>query len=206
MALDSYSGLKTGIADFIARADTTAMVDYAIDLCEAWMNRKLRTHEMETTNGSLTVSSGVITHPADFLQWKQIGVTSNGVRLQLEPLALEQRSFYDDGTSDLPGWYSVRGGSTLLVPSPDATYTYDGTYYQKIPALSDTNTVNWVITNHPDLYLYGSLAQTEAFFTDDARIAGWKSFAEQAMNEVLEANAKKDFGQVPSMRVRGPVY
>lgn len=207
MALDSYAGLKTGIADFLGRSDTTASVDYMIDLCEAWLNENLRTHDMETTNGSMTASSGLIAHPSDFLGWKNLSVTSNGTRYQLQPLPLEGRSFYDDGNTDMPRYYTVRGGSTLLVPAPDSsTYTYEGTYYQKIPALTDAASINWVLTNHPGAYLFGSLANAESFYKDDSRIPGWKSLAQEALMGILERAKKADLGQVPVMRYQGPVY
>ncbi len=206
MALDSYSGLKAEIADWTGKQDTTARVDTFIDLAESWLNKSLRTYEMETTNGSLTVSSGLITHPTDFLGWKNITTTSNGLRYQLQPISLEQRTFYDDGVAGRPLKYVVRGGSTVLVPTPDSSYIVEGTYYQKIPALGASVTQNWVLTSHPELYLFGALMAAEAFYKDDPRIQGWSQLAGEKLAETIQAYRNANFGQVPTMVVDAPVY
>jgi hypothetical protein len=58
--------------------------------------------------------------------------------------------------------------------------------------LSDSNTTNWLLDDHPDLYLFGSLARAEAYLKDDERVAFWKSAEDEALSEVIrEANQKR---------------
>jgi hypothetical protein len=33
-------------------------------------------------------------------------------------------------------------------------------YSQKVPALSDSATTNWLLTSHPDAYLFGTLTMS----------------------------------------------
>ena len=49
MALDTYTNLKTAIANFLARDDLTSEIDDFIDLTEAEFNRELRIRAMETS-------------------------------------------------------------------------------------------------------------------------------------------------------------
>lgn len=204
MALDSYLGLIGAVQEFLGRGDaTTARVDYGIDLCEAWFNKELRVREMETTNGSFTATNAVISHPSDWLAWKNLGYSIGGTRYQLRPLPLEGRSQFSDGSTGPPMFYVPRNDGTLLVPTPDASYTYDGTYWQKVPALSGSVSSNWVLASYPDAYLFGTLVAMESFYVGDQRVPMWKNFAEQALRGIRRS---ADPGQVMAMRPEFPVY
>lgn len=204
MALDSYLGLIGAVQEFLGRGDaTTARVDYGIDLCEAWFNKELRVREMETTNGSFTATNSVISHPSDWLAWKNLGYTIGGIRYQLKPLQSEARGQFSDGSTGPPMFYMSRNDGTLLIPSPDASYTYDGTYWQKVPALSASVSTNWVLSSYPDAYLFGTLTAMESFYVGDQRVPMWRNFAEEALRGIRRS---ADPGQVMVMRTEYPVY
>ena len=207
MALDSYLGLITAVGDFTARSDmTTAKVDYFIDLAENYFNANLRTHEMETTNGSLTYSNGAITNPADFLGWKRLTLVSSGTRYPLYPLTQEQNETVDDGTTGQPVNYIVRGTQTLLRPTPDSSsYTIDGTYYQKVPALGPSQTTNWILSNYSDAYLFGALSMTEAFIQNDPRIPLWKQLFAESIRGVVKTDQRRA-AAIGVMTPEYPVY
>ena len=46
MALTTYEELKSSIADYLNRSDLTSVIPDFVTLCEADMNRTLRTREM----------------------------------------------------------------------------------------------------------------------------------------------------------------
>ena len=48
-------------------------------------------------------------------------------------------------------------------PAPDTAYTGYLSYYKSFGALSDTNTTNYILNNHPGIYLYGSLYHAANF-------------------------------------------
>ena len=56
MALDTYDGLKSAVADKLGRSDLTTQINDFIDIFEAEFNRRLKTQEMKTTT-TLTLSS-----------------------------------------------------------------------------------------------------------------------------------------------------
>lgn len=208
MAINNYPGLIAAIQEFQGRADlTTAKVDHFIDLAENYFNSNLRTHEMETTNGSFTVSSGQISNPSDLLQWKRLTSSTGGTTKLLGPLTSEQAAMIDDGTTGEPAYYYVRGDKTLLVPTPDsAAYTIAGTYYQKIPALSDSQSANWITTNYADAYFYPVMAMAEAFIKNDMRLQVWEPLLRQAVDGIQRTSRNKGFGQVGVMVTEYPVY
>lgn len=202
MALDTYLGLVAEIGNWTGRSDmTTARVDGFIDLTEAWFNKNLRVQEMETTNGSLTYSTNSITNPTDWASWKHMHLVSNGTRYQLQPIAREQADAFDDGTTGVPAYYYVSGSATKLVPTPDSTaYTISGTYYQKIPPLGPSQSTNWLLTAHPDAYLFGALSMTEGFLADDNRINTWTQMFGEAVSGIKKTNDNQS-GQIVQMRI-----
>ena len=67
MALDSYTNLKTAIANFLARDDLSSEIDDFIDLTEADLNRRLRIRAMENVS-SFTIDSETEALHTGFLQ------------------------------------------------------------------------------------------------------------------------------------------
>lgn len=204
----NYAALIAEVIDYSHRGDTTtARVDGWIDQVESYLNANLRVNEMETANGSLTYSNGAITHPSDFLGWKNIACTSNGTRYQLKPINHEQANLLDDGTTGMPQFYYVRGNKTVLIPTPDSSsYTFQGTYFQKIPGLSASVTTNWVIDNYPETYLYGTLVMGGGFWEDEPRISIWKNYFDAAVSNIQRTQTERNWGQVGTLRTDYPVY
>ena len=58
MALDTYSNLKTTIANYLNRSDLTSNLGDFITLTEARLNRELRVREMINTDTSTTTVAG----------------------------------------------------------------------------------------------------------------------------------------------------
>ena len=57
----------------------------------------------------------------------------------------------------------------MVTPTPSGATSLSIDYYQRIPALTSSNTTNWLLTDHPHLYLYTSLLHATPFLMDDAR-------------------------------------
>ena len=87
--------------------------------------------------------------------------------------------------------YSVVGTALLLAPAPsEVGSVIKITYYQRLPALSVSATTNWLLTAHPDLYLFGTLTVASAFLKDDERTGIWKNAWDEALGEVMAAGIK----------------
>ena len=201
MSLDSYANLKLEVAAYLDRSDTSVTsggIDTFIDLAEAWFNRNLRVRQMTDSTSALTVTSGVITHPTGWLKWKQVVMTTIPIvelDITTEKAALAIDSSNQPGT---PSKVIVRGSSSIVWPLPDSTssYTYRGIWYTAIPALSGSNTTNWLLTAYPDAYLYGSLLQSTARgFQNDGRVQLWQAAFEQVVGEINASAADDEMGQ-----------
>ena len=53
-----------------------------------------------------------------------------------------------------PRKYAITGVNFEVFPEPASATTYQLTYFQTLPALSNSNTTNWLLSKHPDLTPY----------------------------------------------------
>lgn len=196
MALDTYAALQAAVADYLARSDLTTQIPDFIALNESRMNKVLRTRYQETV-ASITIDASTEALPTDFLEARTFVLSSspNVVLEYLAPTDLE--TTYASGAAGKPLNFSIIGSNFKFGPSPDATYTGSLTYYAKIPALSNANTSNWLLTNYPDLYLYGTLMEAAPFTASDERIPIWMGLYDRAIAGLSQADERARWNGSP---------
>jgi hypothetical protein len=57
-------------------------------------------------------------------------------------------------------------------------------------SLSDSNTTNTILTNYPDLYLYGALAESAPFIMQDDRLKTWAGLYKEALKNANESSSR----------------
>jgi len=208
MSISNYPELKSAISNWLARGDLDNIVSDLVTLAEARINNDVRTRQMEAIVTidpvSLSPIESALEIPDNFMELKQIIVTSNDMECLLKYIDESSAALYLNNTS-VPIFFSRRGDYFLLVPNPDsAEYTYSLYYYARIPALSDNNVTNWLLTNNPNIYLYASLLEASPYLKDDARIDVWLT---AYINAVEKLNAADLNSKYPSsdLRIRGDV-
>ena len=201
MAINTYSTLQTAVANWLDRNDLTDRIPEFISLAEATFNRVLRLRAMETTVADATPSgSKEDALPSGYLQMREIHLSTTPV-VSLAYITPEIMYRIRAGsTSGKPNSYTIVGDNILFGPTPDGAYDYSMTYYKAFDALSDAAPTNWLITNAPDLYLYGALLQAEPFLMNDERVALWERGVRQVIND-LQQQDDKDRHSGSEMRV-----
>lgn len=187
MPLSTHAELLTSLALWLDRSDLTAMLPEFIALNEARLNRLLRVPAMEASATS-SVSSGTVALPDDCLQLRKVVIDDEAIPA-FSPQQLH--AAYGDSTYGSVLGYAVSGQEITLLPAPSASIDVVVDYYQKIPALTSTNTTNWLLESHPDLYLYGTLCMAEAFVDNPDRVAVWKSAWDAALDELIAHGNKQ---------------
>lgn len=198
MALANYTDLQASVADFLNRADLTNVIPDFITLTEADLNRSLRVREMSVRTRA-PISEQYVKLPVDFLGMRNIELVTNPVT-PLEYRNMQNLDLYraSDATGK-PVYYSITQNNIEFAPVPDAEYTLEIVYYQKIPALAD-NATNWLLDTHPDVYLYGSLMQSAPYLQADERIGIWAGKYNQIKEQITASDEKAKFsGQTPSI-------
>ena len=189
-AFDSYASLQTTIADLLNRSDMATRIPGFIALVEAQLNARLRVSRMNVQE-TLTIAAGTETTdlPSDSVQINSIRMTSGAdIALSYVPpqqmLTIKQHGV----ATGEPRAYTVRGTTIEWDRLTDTAYTAVLSYMQAIPALSDTNTSNWVLANFPQAYLYGAALHAAPFLGADERISVWVSLYESAIDDILTSN------------------
>ena len=177
MALNTYSALKTSIANWLNRSDLTSEIseDFIV-LTEKDFNSKLRIRKMIATNSSFTIDAETVALPTGFLQIRDMYIVDGGTKYALHyitPAQMDQ--IKGSSTSGQPSTFTIIGDNFRFAPTPASSYTATINYYKSFDALSDSNTTNYILTNHPAIYLYGSLYHVANFLggVEPARLQQW---------------------------------
>lgn len=185
--LKLYSDLKNELYQFSNSsagdfASLGGTIDSVILMAENRIFREVRCREMEQTiTTSNTISGGVMTLPADYIDLKYAYLKNeNPNRFLLKRTASWIRERYPfRSASSKPVAIAREGSNFIFGPYPDTGQTYTvGGYYWGRPATiigtTATASMNLVFATHPDLYLSAAIAETAPFLGMDARIAIWE--------------------------------
>jgi hypothetical protein len=197
MAITTYGELQTAIGNWLDHGLFTARIPEFIALFEAAANRRLRVREQETST-NLTPSAGAAALPADYLAWRRVTWTgSSRVELQyVHPSYLQ--AAWPSSPADIPRIFTIEGGTLKVRPVDDTALELD--YFAKVPALSDSVSTNWLLSAHPDLYLFGSLVEAEMFGVNDERAPLWKARRDEIFDEIEKlSNKTRGAGTVRAM-------
>ncbi len=211
MALSTYAELKTGIANWLNRSDLTdEIADDFIKLTEADFNAKLRIRAMEQID-SITIDSETESVPTGFIGVRSFYILSSSVKYPLDYITPANMFEIRGGSrTGKPRAYTIESDNETETfrfgPSPDTSYTGYLSYYKAISALSVSNTSNWMLANHPAVYLYGSLYHAANFLggIDQGQLSQWLQMYATAL-ERLERNDREDQFSGSPLQIRTDV-
>jgi len=190
MAITTYTELQTAVARWLYGSDSgtptlagiPSTIADLITLAETRIFREARTKDNEAAISEV-MTSGVVALPSDYVSLKFAYVDGTPVQ------ALEGRTaewiYANYGTRSSTGKPQFVGRDRtnfIFGPYPDSGYTMVGVYYKKLAALSTTD--HALFTNNPDLYLFGTLAESTILIGRDDRIQLWESKYQKILNDV----------------------
>lgn len=198
MAITTYAELQSSIASWLNREGDTSLVAVIPDfiaLAEAQIARDVR-HWRQEKRVTTSVNEQYENLPLDWLEMIQIQLTSGG-RLQVISADELQNRKESSLAARKPRYYRLTSDQIEFYPAPDSSYEVAMQYYARVPALTDTDTYNWVLTEYPDIYLYGALIHAAPYLIDDTRLNVWASLYQSAVDALNQDNEKS--------RVSGPL-
>lgn len=185
MAIESYSELKSSIADWLIRTDLTDVIPDFIHNAESRLQRDKRIRNFRF-NSSFSVSAEEVGLPDNFRAVEVLAHDGGTHFGGLETASLDEltRINHDQGgAAGVPTHYAiVRNDKLRFAPPPSDTYNLLFGYWETIPHLSDSLQSNWLLDEHPDIYLYASLVESAPYLKDDQRIQLWEAMLERRID------------------------
>jgi len=203
VSLSTFDELKADIADFLNRDDLDTVIPKFIKLAEADMNRKLRHWRMERRSNAV-LDTRYTSLPQDFIDAVRLQITAPGGVQRLELISnselMDKRALTD--TAGKPRFYVINDGTIEVYPAPDQDYDLEMVYISSLPDL-ETNSTNWLLTYHPDCYLYGALLHSAPYLQEDPRTQTWAALYKNTVDGInLEDDKAKTSGAGHRMRIR----
>jgi len=192
MAIGTYAELQTAVANWLDRDDLTDRIPEFIALAEAKMNRVLRISLMENVSTAITMVVGTRDYdlPTGFTGMKEFHLTTSPI-VALSYITPEMMNRMwagsNKGKPQAFTLFSDAGTRKVKIgPAPDSAYTTSMLYLKRIDNLSTTNPTETMLTENPDVYLYGALLEAEPFLMNDARIQIWAGLLQQVAKDLQD--------------------
>jgi hypothetical protein len=153
-----------------------------------------------------TLNDQFIALPQDYLEAKNIQLNTSPVTsLEFLSMELADEARIQHSSAGQPKWYTLVADTIEVVPTPSQDYTVELVYYKKLTPLSDSDTSNWLLSSHPDVYLYGTLMQSAPYLKDDERISVWGPLYKQFVADLNFASDRAEYsGSLLKMRTKWP--
>ena len=183
-----YASLQSELQSWLwNRSDVVARIPTFIQLAEAQMNRRLASR-LKIARIDVTIAGETLPVPADFAGAVSVALETDPISelAFVTPDGLALRSNGVSNPSGNPDSYSVVGSALQFFPIPSAPVAAKLIYRQRIPALSNTNPANWVLSFHPDAYLYGALMQSAPWLRNDDRLPMWQQAFAQILSDIQD--------------------
>jgi hypothetical protein len=218
--ITTYAGILGGVLSWLGRdapgeTTITSRFDDILALCErriyygyatedvgnALRSDPLRIVEMETVDDAFSLSSGTVPQPTGFLELISAFNNADDMPIQINA----QRTI--DGYANtvlgrVGGIIAISGTNFRVFDAPTTAITATLRYYKKLTTPAGA-TANDILTNYPDVYLYGCLLEACIRTQDEPGALRYLSMYNASV-QGLNARTQRITGSAnPRMRVRG---
>lgn len=215
MPLSTYDELQTSILTWLARAPddedaVTSVVTDFITLGEVRFNRELRVREM-IERIAAPIDEIRESMPARFLAAISASIIlPSGASYPLKYVSAHELNRGARNVEGDPLLYTITGGEILF--GPKVTFDDDVAVedrpqieivgYFSQPVLSENNPENDILKHYPNIYLYASLIEAEAFIASD-QLTTWVAAYD---NAIASANQSQGDSTESMAREGPPAY
>lgn len=174
-----------------------AQLPRLVNNSERTLARKLKIQGYQKVVVSAFDLSGVVAKPAGWLSTVSFNWgngTGNKTRNFIYPRSYEYCTMYwpDRSVTGNPKFYADYDlDHWLIVPTPAVQSPFEVLTYLQPPLLDDANQTNWVTEIIPELLLYQTLSDLEAFLKEDERVAGWKQRRDELLADITGQDIQK---------------
>lgn len=203
MSLDTYANLKDEIISWSHRKDMDLKIDTFIDLAESEMLANaiepLQLRGQETLVAFATnTTDRFAALPTGYQSLRKARIQiADGESIEVKYRTPAQLRILS--TVGMPLFFTVTDQVEFDRVS-DQIYAGEYQYYQDFTALSDSNTTNTVLTNHPTIYLFGALWALKKHVRQEEEAAAFYQDFISAIRGANKKDAMGRYGPAPVMR------
>lgn len=192
MAITDNATLQTALSNWLGRTSESARYPEWISLCEADIRRNLR---KKVTVGALTIDTNPEALPATVDELRVLRFNTASLQYPLTEVTPAALADLRRTGSGRPHYYATLNGSVYLDITPDQAYTTEIVYFELLTPLSAG--VNAVITDSPDIYLYGTLIHSAPYLEHDERLPLWQGLYQKALDDENNRRERAELGGSP---------
>lgn len=188
MAITTYAELQTAIQGYLHRDDLDEAEFIALAEKDIRTDARFRNQEQRSTAATVANQQNYAL-PTDFreLRWFRLNTTPKVYLEWRTPPYLND--LWDSGATGQPCDFTIMADDLYLGPTPDAVYTMEILYYKNLPALSDSQTSNWLLAQHEGIYLAGAMKWACLRGGDPEGHARWSAIYEAGMNDLKTSDS-----------------
>ena len=195
LALANYSDLQTTALDFLERSGVTADIAAApawIQLAESRLNREIGAIETSSTLTGAIDSRTIDLTSLSLVQ--PIALFLAETSMDEREVLLQANGTFPRGiTYGRPAQAAINGTNLEFDRPLDSAYPFRIVFRQRF-ALSDSATTNWLLTNHPDVYLAATLMWGAGYRQDWQNGAAYQSVLDEAIPSIKGTIAQRKRG------------
>lgn len=181
MAITNVGTLQDAVESWLERTLTDSLfLEFANQVADklnhgvmgpdgrTWLCPPVRIRSMLDTD-TLTTSGGSVALPADWLETERLWIdNSDGTGIDLLYMPLTQfRTHPDAVLTGPPSKFTVDGSTLYIAPTTDADLEIS--YYARLGGFTGDSDTDAILTNHPNTYLTGCIAQACGWIGDYGR-------------------------------------
>lgn len=200
MPLDNFDNLVKEVIDYSHRNDLGNKIAMFIQLSENAMYsngiQPLKVRSMETVSTAATAGQ-YVELPPDFESARSVRLVLGDSSGELRFQAPEQ--LFKNPATGKPLFYTIVGNEIQFGRVPDSAYTLEIQYFRKAAPLTTANQTNEILTNHPQIYLFGALAMLFGFAQDTEQETSYAQKFLGAIKGANQADKKGRYGPAPAL-------
>lgn len=193
MAIANFADLRAAINSWLNRSDLTAVpLGQFVLAVENDLRTDAEIREYETV-ATGTMSGDGFTAPTDFLRVRSLLVEDH-VYSYVTP-----DEYSNKVDNDATSWVYTINGNDFSVLNGDGK-DYELLYFGNVPALTADSDTNWILDNHPNVYLWGGCYFGSVFMKDPQGISTYGPLYEASKGRLHRGETKARFGSQLQVR------
>ena len=191
--VDNFGEMKAKVLDWADRSDISSdIVEDFINIAVQRTNRKALVPFIESV-ADITIVNGSVPLPTNYLEARQLTVTTGGSVCSLERKYVQMVEDYASRSSGVPVYFARKEQNLLLAPAPSGITEATLYFYTEVDTMTADTDTNWYIEEATTAILYAALKELFVYVSDEDTASTYEGQWLSAVNEINETYDKAEW-------------